>query len=305
MLVCAAGPLDTGQLLTYLYILLLPVIVLNLIRLTYPTKFVVKMITKSAPWHLRGRPRAIPRTRVKRYKTPERKLQNKNKNLRGATMRTYLFPALFTAFKVGCHVEAFLRQFSGPLCSHLAFQSKQTPSTLPVRFNSDSFLIGVNSHTSRCMVNDTHLFEDLRLTENNGQVSGIVDGLAIKGEGTFKFDITDNDGKRHTIKIKNSLYVPKIRRCLLSPQHWAQEAKNEETWIEFKREFPYGCILNWKGGKKTIPNQPSTKVPVFYTTSSSLRYCPFAATFEAMEASFFRREQVLQYPGQRDLMDDI
>jgi hypothetical protein len=67
------------------------------------------------------------------------------------------------------------------------------------------------------MVNDTHLFEDLCLNKNNGQVSGIAEGLAIKGEGIFKFDITDNDGKRHTIKIKNSLYVPKMRRCLLSP----------------------------------------------------------------------------------------
>ena len=108
MLVCVAGPLDTGQLLTYLYTLLLPVIVLNLIYLTYPTKFVAKVITKLAPWRLRGRPHAIRRTRVKRYKIPERKLQNKNKYLRGATMRTYLFPALFTAFKVGCCVEAFL-----------------------------------------------------------------------------------------------------------------------------------------------------------------------------------------------------
>jgi hypothetical protein len=71
MLVCVAGPLDTGQLLTYLYILLLPVIVLNLICLAYPTKFVAKVITKSAPWHLRGRPRAFCRTRVKRYKIPE------------------------------------------------------------------------------------------------------------------------------------------------------------------------------------------------------------------------------------------
>ena len=105
------------------------------------------------------------------------------------------------------------------------------------------------------MVNNTHLFEDLRLSKNNGEVSGIADGLAIKGEGTFKFDITDNDGKRHTIKIKNSLYIPKMRRCLLLPQHWAQEAKNGETWLEFKREFPYDCALNWKGGKKTIPNQ--------------------------------------------------
>ena len=96
-----------------------------------------------------------------------------------------------------------------------------------------------------------------------------------------------------------------MRRCLLSPQHWAQEAKNGETWMEFKREFPYDCVLNWKGGKKTTPNQPSTNVLVFYTASSSLHYHAFAATFEAMEASFFRREQVLQYPGRRDLLDDI
>ncbi len=136
------------------------------------------------------------------------------------------------------------------------------------------------------MVNDTHLFEGLRLNKNNGQVSGIADGLAIEGEGTFKFHITNDDGKRNTIKIKNSLYVPKMRRCLLSPQHWVQEAKDGETWMEFRREFPYDCVLNWRGGKKTIPNQLSTNVPVFYTISSSLRYRAFAATFEAMVASF-------------------
>jgi hypothetical protein len=92
-------------------------------------------------------------------------------------------------------VEAFFRQFSGPLNSHLAFQSKQTPTTLSVELDPDFFLIGINSHASRCMVNDTHLFKDLRLNKNNGQVDGIADGLAIKGKGTFKFDITNDDGK--------------------------------------------------------------------------------------------------------------
>jgi hypothetical protein len=53
------------------------------------------------------------------------------------------------------------------------------------------------------MANDTHLFKDLRLNKNNGQVDGIADGLAIKGEGIFKFDITDDDSKKHTIRIKN------------------------------------------------------------------------------------------------------
>ncbi len=134
MLVCAAGPLDTGQFSTYLYVLFLPVVVLNLTYLAYPTKIVAKVITKSAPWHLRGRPRTIHRTRVKRYNIPKQKLQTKSEKPSGATMRTYLFPALFTAFKVGCRVEAFLQRYSGPPYSHLAFQSKQTlqPTSPPV-----------------------------------------------------------------------------------------------------------------------------------------------------------------------------
>ena len=60
-----------------------------------------------------------------------------------------------------------------------------------------------------------------------------------------------------------------------------------------------------KEARKIIPHQPSANVPVFYTASSSTRYRAFAATFEAMEASFFQRKKVLQYPGCRNLMEDI
>jgi hypothetical protein len=132
-------------------------------------------------------------------------------------MRTYLFPALFTAYRVGCRVEAFLRRFSGPptwLHSHLAFQSEATlqSASPPVRFDSDSYPIGVDSHASRCMANKAHLFEDLHLNKDKGQVDGISDGLEIAGKGIFKFIITDDEGIRHTIRIKNSLYVPDMRR---------------------------------------------------------------------------------------------
>ena len=65
---------------TYLYVILLPVIIFNLIYLTYPTKIVAKVITKLAPWRLQGRPRNICRTRVKRYKITMRKHQDKNEN---------------------------------------------------------------------------------------------------------------------------------------------------------------------------------------------------------------------------------
>ncbi len=198
-------------------------------------------------------------------------------------MQTYLFLALFAAYKVGCHVEVFLRRFSGPPTwahSDLAFQSKMTlqSASLPFRFDSDSYPIGVDSHTLKCMANKAHLFKDLRLNKDKGQVDGISDGLEIAGKGTFKFNIKEDEGKQHTIRIKNSLYVPKMRRCLLLPQHWAQEVGDKQTWMELKKQWPYDCILNWKGGKKTIPHQLSTNVPVFYTASSLTRYRAFAAT---------------------------
>ena len=69
------------------------------------------------------------------------------------------------------------------------------------------------------MVSKAYLFEDLHLNEAKGQVSGISDGLAIAGKGTFKFTIKDDEGIQHTIRIKNSLYLPDMKRCLLSPQH--------------------------------------------------------------------------------------
>jgi hypothetical protein len=68
------------------------------------------------------------------------------------------------------------------------------------------------------MVNAPQLFEDLKLGDV-GEVEGIKSGLDIKGTGAFNLKIKDNNGMMHKIKIPNSLYVPELKRCLLSPQH--------------------------------------------------------------------------------------
>jgi hypothetical protein len=146
LLVCTTGPLDTGQdistYLFYLFLNFLPTFIMIFFHRAYPTKTLAKAIVKLALWPLRGKPRAIRRTRIKRYKIPARDHQAKNKTS-GATIRTYLFPALFAAYKVGCRGEFFLRHFSGPPTwdhSHLAFQSEATlqSASPPVRFDSDS-----------------------------------------------------------------------------------------------------------------------------------------------------------------------
>jgi hypothetical protein len=97
--------------------------------------------------------------------------------------------------------------------------------TATVPFDSNCHPIVIDTHTLRCMVNVPHLFKDLKLGDV-GEVEGIKSGLDMNGTGTFKFKIKDNNGMTHKIKVPNSLYVPELRRCLLSPQHWVQEAKD-------------------------------------------------------------------------------
>jgi hypothetical protein len=175
----------------------------------------------------------------------------------------YLFPAAFAAFKVGCCIESFIRRFFGPpiwdpTCLALQSETMLRTAPPPVRFDSDSYLIGVDNHTSKCMANAPHLFEDLHLNNNKGHVDGINSGLDIAGQGIFKFNITNGDGKIHAIKIPNSLYIPNLKRCLLLPQHWAQEAGDDQTWMGNYRD---SCVLNWRKGKKTVPFQPMTNMP--------------------------------------------
>jgi hypothetical protein len=114
----------------------------------------------------------------------------------------------------------------------------------------------LTNHASFCYVNSSHLLEDLVLS-NKGTVDGINDGLALKGRGTFKITIRDDNVRRHNI-IPKSLYVPGMKKCLLSPQHWAKTAADKMTWME---NFDDCCILFWNGGQKTIPFSTLTNVP--------------------------------------------
>jgi hypothetical protein len=106
--------------------------------------------------------------------------------------------------------------------------------------------------------------------------------------------IADKNGKLHKICIPNSLYLPGLKKCLLSPQQWVQEAADNKTWTG---NFAHCCVLHWHGGQKTVSFNTLTNTPTFFPAPSSHIYQAFTATFEAMEAPFFKRETVLQVPG--------
>jgi hypothetical protein len=112
--------------------------------------------------------------------------------------------ALIT-FKVGCRVENSVRRLKG------ALTIKRLPKLVPfaaatrlpyqvprMRFNTDSFVIGIDTFASIMLGNHPDQFEDLKM-HNNTEVEGIKGGLDIKGSGTFKFHIEDNEGGVHLI----------------------------------------------------------------------------------------------------------
>ncbi len=157
-------------------------------------------------------------------------------------LRVHLFALTIASPKVGCCVKSSLCGLRHPNHAHFtALQGTHgKPRRNQVHFDSDSFPIGVDNHTSYCMVNYPHLLENLVLSKE-GTVDGINEWFKIQGKGTFKFTIMDNNGRPHNIPIPNSLYLPGLKNCLLSPQHWAQKAPDNKTWME---NFTHCSILH-------------------------------------------------------------
>ena len=88
-------------------------------------------------------------------------------------------------------------------------------------FDSDSFLIQIDSGASRSISNKREHFESiepLNVNKLNRICGPTGEESPIKGKGTLNWKIEDDDGVVHTIKLKDSLYVPNFTNCLLCTQ---------------------------------------------------------------------------------------
>jgi hypothetical protein len=205
---------------------------------------------------------------------------------------TYLFSSLWGAYRVGCCVEANLQfivnwlrairhpgrlLFSG---RHLALQANRSRrASACARFDTNSFAIGIDNHASCCMGNDRRQFKNLVVARAAQRIRGISKGLAIEGKGTLVFDVNDDTGKPHRIKIPNSPFLPGLKMCLMLPQHWAQEAGDNYPLPHGTRmeNNAHSCVLWWGQGKfsKTISFDPATNTSIFRTLPSTSSYHAF------------------------------
>ena len=103
-----------------------------------------------------------------------------------------------------------------------------------VPLDSDSIPIRVGNCCS-CSISP-HLGDFVGpLTPSNLQVSGMFGKASNVQKGTICWTIQDDEGASRDIFLPGSLYIPDSSTCLLSPQHWAQTARDHKpdphgTW---------------------------------------------------------------------------
>jgi hypothetical protein len=110
------------------------------------------------------------------------------------------------------------------------------------------------------MAKAPHLFEDLHLDDKKGQVDRINSGLDIAGQGTFKFNITDDNGKAHTIRIPKKLAKfkpPKCAGCLFG-------AMTRIPWRSRETKASHKVFIVTKPGECISVNQMTSTEVGFY-----------------------------------------
>jgi hypothetical protein len=155
-------------------------------------------------------------------------------------------------------------------------------------FDSDSFVITVDNGASRSIGNNKAHFDSIEPLGPNDPAAILGpsgEASPIKGKGTLSWRIEDDDGIVHTIKLKDSLYVPSFTNCLLCTQHWSQVAndhfpKRDGTW-----QASYGnrYVMYWdqQRYKKTIEWNSKTNTGIFRSAAGAIDYRVYSAAVDA------------------------
>jgi Reverse transcriptase (RNA-dependent DNA polymerase)/GAG-pre-integrase domain len=159
-----------------------------------------------------------------------------------------------------------------------------------VVFDSDSKPIKIDNCSTRtmsCSIND-FLPETMRVVKNKN-VHGYGGSVTpITHQGTIRWDLLDDRGMTRTLVIPNSFFVPSSKVRLLSPQHLAQQRKDDFPIKDGTRCITNGdsIILQWDQRKikvtaKLDPN--ASNVATLWTSPGYKKAMSFCAACEAPE----------------------
>ena len=137
-------------------------------------------------------------------------------------------------------------------------------------FDSDSFQVKIDNCASKCITNciDDFLTPPDPISIN---IIGVGGNIPCTHIGTVCWEIEDDDGLLHQLKIPGTIYAPAAPHRLLSPQHWSQTANDtypsdNGTWCA---TYANHVQLHWSqcNFKRTVPLDPTTNTATLYTAA--------------------------------------
>ena len=141
-------------------------------------------------------------------------------------------------------------------------------------------------------------------------MKGIKGGLAIKGTGTFKFCIKNNEGAVHLIKITNKKHIPELKIFLLLPHQWVQEAQDKyplPRGMRMEEDDEALILLIWKQGKhrRTTPYHPQPTVHPLEPHQHCAPTAPSEPFVKLLKHSATIRSMSFECPANSNLMKSL
>ena len=154
-------------------------------------------------------------------------------------------------------------------------------------FDSDSVALHIDNCASRCITHDIHDF----ITPPRkviGRVKGMGgDNVRVAAVGTIRWTIDDDSGQAHTFLIPGGLYIPDSPARLFSPQHWAQQRKDNTPLPNGTWQAAYHDHIRLVWGQQQYQRRvayDAANVAVLHTSASNRAFRVFNACFtEAAE----------------------
>jgi hypothetical protein len=165
-------------------------------------------------------------------------------------------------------------------------KTNQPTSQRFLNFDSDSNPLHIDNCCSYSItISMDHFISSPRRIKS--PVQGIGGSLEATHVGTVKWHIADDEGRVHAITLPGTYLVVNSPARLLSPQHWAQTAKDH-----FPHDEGTCCITNSKEVKlywgqrkftRTAPLQRSSNVGVITTAGGIKKFTAFCSQVQDLE----------------------
>jgi len=173
------------------------------------------------------------------------------------------------------------------LSTIIVLETKANSAPRRVSFDTDSTPVKIDNCATSCISDDISDFTGTLIPVKR-KVKGLAGATVDQGVmmGTILWSIEDDNGLPHELLIPHSYYVPGSKVRLLSPQHWAREAKDNRpqprgTWCA---TYADSIVLEWNQRKhrRTIKlDQQGSNVATVHTAPGYNKFTAFCTEIES------------------------